>query len=216
MDTRTEPPTLDAYRYTSKDGDVSLIVWCQYCLRWHWHGAGNAPGDGDGHRSAHCYVQTSPYRQGGYSLHEVGTITKRMMSQRGRRIASTGPAPGGVYIVQLSEQPNTVKIGCSHQLRQRLVGVRRTYGANRLLLLIPHADPKTLEHQLHARFAAMRQYDGASPTELFIFATRAQQQALELLIQEQQAHRIESPIWTTHEHGRRRSVDPRQAPLFDL
>ena len=37
-------------------------VWCCYCDRWHQHGAQ------PGHRAAHCFVVSSPYRQTGYIL----------------------------------------------------------------------------------------------------------------------------------------------------
>jgi len=32
-----------------------LVIDCPYCGRKHRHGAGARPGDGDGHRVAHCY-----------------------------------------------------------------------------------------------------------------------------------------------------------------
>lgn len=121
----------------------------------------------------------------------------------------------GAYVVQLLDRSNTVKIGCSRDLQSRLKGIRTTYGPLRPILLIPHADPATLERQLHARFAPMRQYDGASPTELFVFATRAAQKALELFVQEQAAHQIESLAWTPTP-APRSYHDARQGQLFAL
>ena len=81
-------PTLPAYR--TPDG--SLKVRCDYCRRWHQHGGCNGdctprrrsgrpifqgepchcpPGTGNGHRAAHCWEETSPYRDSGYYLKEV-------------------------------------------------------------------------------------------------------------------------------------------------
>ena len=76
-------PTLPAYRYY--DGQaVSLVAWCVYCVQWHWHGAGKAPGAGDGPRAAHCVNPKSPYRVGGYVLQEMGPMTKRAMQEHAR------------------------------------------------------------------------------------------------------------------------------------
>lgn len=55
-------PILTAYRA----GDASLIVWCDWCRRWHSHGSA-----GDGHRVGHCACQLSPYRATGYLLLRV-------------------------------------------------------------------------------------------------------------------------------------------------
>ncbi len=77
-------PVLETYRYTSDRREVSLVVWCIHCVKWHWHGAGKAPGAGDGHRVAHCHDDTSPYNTGGYQLREVGTITAQEMKQHAR------------------------------------------------------------------------------------------------------------------------------------
>lgn len=60
----------------------------------------------------------------------------------------------------------------------------------------------------------MRQYAGASPTELFVFATRAQQQALELLVQENADYRIEPLLWTPPPAKRRLETDARQGHLW--
>ena len=82
-------PVLDAFRYTSPRHEVSLVVWCAHCVRWHWHGAGEAPGDGDGHRVEHCIEPHSPYDGVGYVLREVGAITAQEMRQRVPRTAGT-------------------------------------------------------------------------------------------------------------------------------
>ena len=207
-------PILNAYRYTSEDGDISLVVWCQYCIRWHWHGAGNAPGDGDGHRIAHCVGDGSLYMKGGYCLCEIGTITKQKMQMYVGRKASGSISHAGVYVVQLLDRRNTIKIGRSRDLRKSLYGVSAIYGKLRPLLLLPSQHPVALERQLHARFAALRQYDGASPTELFVYATRTAQQALELLLHEQAAWRVESPVWTPEPSRQRGQTDGRQGQLW--
>ena len=41
-------------------------VWCVHCGEWHYHGAG------DGHRTAHCLVPGSAYREYGYNLALAG------------------------------------------------------------------------------------------------------------------------------------------------
>jgi len=66
-------PILDAVRIKDPRGDL-LAVFCRYCNRDHLHGGGKRPGDGDGHRVAHCWVDDSPYKNGpkpGYVLREV-------------------------------------------------------------------------------------------------------------------------------------------------
>jgi hypothetical protein len=51
------PPVLPAYPTPH-----GWKVWCNYCRRWHQHGAQ------PGHRVAHCRVPSSPYRTTGYIL----------------------------------------------------------------------------------------------------------------------------------------------------
>jgi hypothetical protein len=51
----------------------------------HRHGGGRRPGDGDGHRVAHCYWG-SPFLNGGYVLKEVRT---RPRQRPKRRLEST-------------------------------------------------------------------------------------------------------------------------------
>lgn len=48
-----------------KDGN-SLRFWCPYCLKYHTHGDAN--GNGEGHRVAHCTEPTSPFKKTGYIL----------------------------------------------------------------------------------------------------------------------------------------------------
>jgi hypothetical protein len=91
-------PVLDAFRYTSPRQEVSLVVWCVPCGKWHWHGAGARPGDGDGHRLAHCINEQSPYTRGGYVLHEVGTITAREMREQPRTAKRLDKRRGGRYV----------------------------------------------------------------------------------------------------------------------
>src|SRR6266568_8981266 len=103
-------PVLEAYRYTSDRREVSLVVWCLHCRRWHWHGAGNAPGAGDGHRVAHCINPKSPYNQGGYVLREVAPITapvmKRLTADHQRRARLQGvPDPLPAYLAWYTHAP---------------------------------------------------------------------------------------------------------------
>jgi hypothetical protein len=85
MTISTEPPVLDAFRYTNAQYQSWLVVWCAPCARWHWHGTcGPIPGRGDGHRVAHCFVTDSPYHCTGYVLREVGTITDDAMQAQER------------------------------------------------------------------------------------------------------------------------------------
>lgn len=53
-----------------RQGD-ELVFCCPYCRVPHHHGAGAVPGDGDGHRVAHCSLRSSPLRVSGYVLREV-------------------------------------------------------------------------------------------------------------------------------------------------
>lgn len=69
-----DAPILIAYRYSPS----SLVVWCGYCQRWHWHSPG------DGHRVAHCLLPTSPYHTTGYILVERGPITEAAMRRYAR------------------------------------------------------------------------------------------------------------------------------------
>jgi hypothetical protein len=79
-------PVLAAYRF-SRDRRVNLIVFCRYCETWHFHGAGERPSGGDGHRVAHCHEEWSPYRKSGYILREVGPVTKEIRRDLRRRRA---------------------------------------------------------------------------------------------------------------------------------
>lgn len=100
------PPVLEAYR--SLDG-IQLCVFCPNCLYWHYHGGGGdpqtrtwRPGDGDGHRVAHCggdLLRGKPQgeipslRRSGYFLREAGTITADIVKAHKcrRGYASTKP-----------------------------------------------------------------------------------------------------------------------------
>lgn len=67
-------PTLEALR--TCDG-VELVIWCDFCKRWHRHGSGGPTmGAGNGHRVAHCGSQRSPYFRTGYVLCESGPLTR--------------------------------------------------------------------------------------------------------------------------------------------
>jgi hypothetical protein len=66
----TDRPTLPAYR--TRDGS-QLVIWCDYCKACHSHGAAG----GTGHRVAHCWEPSSPYRNGGYYLKESSVSRSR-------------------------------------------------------------------------------------------------------------------------------------------
>lgn len=64
-------PLIKARRIRAEsDGTPLLVFWCPFCKREHVHGAGKNPGDGDGHRGAHCHAEDSPFRPHGYILWE--------------------------------------------------------------------------------------------------------------------------------------------------
>jgi hypothetical protein len=65
-----EYPLLRARRVLRSDGVALLTFWCPFCKGEHTHGAGHRPGDGDGHRVAHCHASESPFLHGGYVLWE--------------------------------------------------------------------------------------------------------------------------------------------------
>jgi hypothetical protein len=64
-------PLIRAQRVIAEDGTPLLTFWCPFCKREHIHGAGLHPGDGDGHRVAHCHDRASPFSNGGYILWEI-------------------------------------------------------------------------------------------------------------------------------------------------
>jgi len=55
-------PILDTPVLPTYPTEHGWRVWCCYCRRSHRHGAKA------GHRAAHCYVATSPYRHTSYIL----------------------------------------------------------------------------------------------------------------------------------------------------
>ena len=48
--------------YPREDFPKGWKVYCDFCLRWHLHGASL------GHRKAHCCNEKSPYYKTGYVL----------------------------------------------------------------------------------------------------------------------------------------------------
>jgi len=48
-DAEMTPPTVMATRVGGQ-----LVIVCPWCGHKHFHGGGASPGDGDGHRVAHC------------------------------------------------------------------------------------------------------------------------------------------------------------------
>ena len=107
------PPTLDAYSTGSQ-----LAVWCEHERMWHWHGrcggqpsevcrtAGThrrgtctcPPGNGDGHRVAHCYCPRATHRKLGYRLREVGPFTSEV--ERSKKVARSNARCTGPECVQ--------------------------------------------------------------------------------------------------------------------
>lgn len=57
-----------------RNTDGHLSAWCPYCKEIHHHGSG------EGHRSAHCTSQESPYKQSGYILKKA---TKKQLNALG-------------------------------------------------------------------------------------------------------------------------------------
>jgi Meiotically up-regulated gene 113 len=106
-----------------------------------------------------------------------------------------------VYIVQLAERHNTVKIGQTTSGRSRLTGLQHHYGALRYLLTIPHDEPWKLERQLHIRFATYRLYQGAGSSELFCFDTRRKQQVFEHFLREFATYRRDPVVWDSVSHA---------------
>jgi hypothetical protein len=88
-------PRTPVLRAIASENGRTLLAWCPYCRREHTHGRHGdcAPGTcdcgqhadlhgfrgpctcpagaGDGHRGAHCWPPTSPFRATGYILVEV-------------------------------------------------------------------------------------------------------------------------------------------------
>jgi hypothetical protein len=59
-------PIVDAYLLVPRR--IHIVMLCLYCHAWHLHGnQGPDLGQGDGHRVAHCQIET-PYRKTGYVL----------------------------------------------------------------------------------------------------------------------------------------------------
>jgi hypothetical protein len=96
------PPVLPAYRLPD---NIHLVVFCPDCRLWHWHGAGDHPGDSDGHRVAHCpdkyladprrllFVPNNGGLQNtGYILREVGWLTREIRDQHEPRPRISGGA----------------------------------------------------------------------------------------------------------------------------
>lgn len=81
-------PVVDARRILERGRDTNALeIVCPYCDELHYHGGCGAPGEGDGHRSAHCIA---PGSERGYILREIGTREGRSPVRRRR-----GPSPYG-------------------------------------------------------------------------------------------------------------------------
>jgi T5orf172 domain len=101
----------------------------------------------------------------------------------------------GAYIVQIVARLNCLKIGQAVDVHRRLLGIRKVYGAMRHILTIPSDAPPKLERELHAYFAAMRLYKGASHTEIFQFMTQQEQQYFATFVRKQGVPVIEPVQW---------------------
>lgn len=60
-------PVVDAYHH-----DDLFYLYCEHERRWHIHGYE------EGHRSAHCICQQSPYKDAGYVLRDAGPVDRSM------------------------------------------------------------------------------------------------------------------------------------------
>lgn len=69
--TISKMPVVKCERVFVDDGTGLLQFWCPFCRRYHVHGGGKNPGDGDGHRAAHCHERSSPFLASGYILKEI-------------------------------------------------------------------------------------------------------------------------------------------------
>jgi hypothetical protein len=119
-------------------------------------------------------------------------------SQKHRKRRRVAPKKQGcVYIVQLVERANTIKIGRTERLSARRYNLKRYYGALRLLLVIPTETPADLERHFHAQLRAFRLYEGESKTELFSFESRVARKALGVLMSPYARSVIAPPLWET-------------------
>jgi hypothetical protein len=115
---------------------------------------------------------------------------------RKRMTRALGPERGaGVYIVQLLTRTACFKIGQSIHICARLEALRQEYGALVCVLAIPHDQPRLLEAQLHKRLAAYRIYEGAGPSELFQFDTRAKRKVFERFLRQFGTYQQEEVCW---------------------
>ena len=101
----------------------------------------------------------------------------------------------GVYVVQLPDVLNCLKIGQSQDVHRRLQDAWRQYGKIVPLLIIPHTQPRLLESTVHACFARMRVYEGAGARELFCFDTRRKRKLFEQFAQEFSTCRVGAIQW---------------------
>ena len=47
---------------------ATIRFWCEYCKKYHIHGAPRREKEHPGHRGAHCINPDSPFKKGGYIL----------------------------------------------------------------------------------------------------------------------------------------------------
>jgi hypothetical protein len=77
----SDGPVLPAYKTPQRD---TWKVWCDWCDRWHTHGAG------EGHRCAHCACARSPFKDTGYNLVLVDEPAPRRRQARGSWCSPSG------------------------------------------------------------------------------------------------------------------------------
>lgn len=148
--------------------------------------------------------------------HESHKEQQREMQERYRSTQprSRPPTMSGVYIVQLLERSNCVKVGCSADIDKRLKNVQMRYGTLHVLMTIPHAQPQTLERELHAHLAQYRLYEKASTSELFQFPTMRAQHYFERLCQKYDAVVRKVPRWARKTTASI-TKEERQLPLLE-
>lgn len=59
---RNKIPIVQAFE---RDKEGNLSFWCPFCAKFHHHG------NEQGHVSAHCYLDESPFNATGYKLKKI-------------------------------------------------------------------------------------------------------------------------------------------------
>jgi len=90
---------------------------------------------------------------------------------------------------------NTIKIGKTVVLTQRLSKLKWAYGPLHRLLVIPCQDPGEIEKQLQAQLQAFRLYKDEKKTELFQFTTKRGRDALQRILKQYPQDVSAAPLW---------------------